>query len=190
MLGNFIGTDVNGTADLGNQSEGVRINNNASNNTIGGTTTEARNIISGNGLDGVEIATAGATGNKVQGNYIGIDVTRSAALGSGDDGVLVVFASNTTIGGTEAGPGNVISGNGTLMGTTGNGITIFGADATGNLVQGDFIGTDFTGTADLGNRRSRTGLPAGSLVRSLDKARWCSLLLGSKLLTTVMILLG
>ena len=158
VQGNFIGTDVNGTSDLANSIEGVIITNNASNNTIGGTSgttpggpcTGACNVISGNNSDGVEIATAGATGNKVQGNYIGTDVTGTVALGNNDHGVNVLFAPNTTIGGTGTGEGNVISANAAFV--SGGGVSIFGSSATGNLVQGNLIGTDVTGTANLGNQ--------------------------------------
>ena len=54
IQGNFIGTDVSGTLDLGNSGDGVRIND-SSGNTIGGTAAGARNIISGNNSDGVEL---------------------------------------------------------------------------------------------------------------------------------------
>jgi uncharacterized protein (UPF0333 family) len=55
VRGNFIGTDARGTEALGNGNDGVRVEEDADNNTIGGTTAAARNIISGNGSDGVEI---------------------------------------------------------------------------------------------------------------------------------------
>ena len=49
--GNYIGTDVTGTVALANALAGVAITAStipASNNTIGGTTPAARNVISGN----------------------------------------------------------------------------------------------------------------------------------------------
>jgi CSLREA domain-containing protein len=46
------------------------------------TTAADRNIISGNTVDGIQINGAGATGNVVQGNYIGLDATGTAALGN------------------------------------------------------------------------------------------------------------
>ena len=54
MSGNFIGTDAGGTVDLGNALAGVLIED-GSDNTIGGTTAGAANVISGNGTDGVAI---------------------------------------------------------------------------------------------------------------------------------------
>ena len=150
VLGNFIGTDVTGLAAVGNSSRGVYVD--GSNNTLGGTIAGARNVISGNGSDGVIIAgvfltgdpvPGGATGNVVQGNFIGINVTGTAPLGNSSDGVLVDSASNNTIGGATPTARNVISANG-------GGVVIEGP-STGNLVQGNYIGTDATGTVDLGN---------------------------------------
>ena len=147
LQGNFIGTDVTGTVDLGNAEEGVAIFG-APDNTIGGTTAGARNIISGNGSgggrDGVAIWFS-ANGNTVQGNFIGTDVTGTADLGNGRDGVSIFAAPDNTVGGTTPGAGNVVSGN------EGAGVRIIGEGANGNIVQGNFIGTDAAGTAAIGN---------------------------------------
>jgi hypothetical protein len=143
IAGNYIGTDVSGTGDLGN-SNGVEIH--APNNTIGGTVAGARNVISGNNV-GIFILFSSATGNQVQGNYIGTDVNGTTDLGN-QFGVAISgtssnnTASENTIGGTAAGARNIISGNSLF------GIQIFGQ---GNLVQGNYIGTDVSGTAELGN---------------------------------------
>jgi parallel beta-helix repeat protein len=141
--GNYIGTDVTGTVDRGNFDDGIRIWN-APGNTVGGTTAEARNVVSGNNDMGVEIILSGATGNKVQGNYIGTDVTGTADLGNSTHGVFINASSNT-IGGSSSGTGNVISGNG------GAGITIHDIGATENQILGNYIGTDVNGTTPLGN---------------------------------------
>ena len=142
--GNFIGTDLTGTADLGNSRSGVYISG-AAGNMIGGTTDGARNVISGNDEEGVVISGGGTTGNMVQGNYIGTDKTGTAALGNFGRGVMISDAANNTIGGTTEAARNVISGNDRP------GVGIYGSGATGNQVQGNYIGTDVTGTADLGN---------------------------------------
>ena len=101
VAGNFIGTDVSGTLDLGSSGDGVRIEN-SSNNMIGGVTAEARNVISGNNSDGVELRGPGASGNLVLGNYIGTDVTGTLDLGNAANGVFFELAPNNTIGGTTA----------------------------------------------------------------------------------------
>jgi len=142
--GNFIGTDASATASLGNDQHGVTIDG-APNNTVGGTAAAARNIISRNGSTGVLIINSGASGNKVQGNYVGTDVTGTAALGNIVSGIAVLSASSNIIGGITAGAGNLISGN------TENGVSISGGN--NNQVLGNFIGTDVTGTKDLGNSK-------------------------------------
>jgi parallel beta-helix repeat protein len=136
---------VHGTADLGNAREGVRIEG-GSGATIGGTTTAARNVASGN--NGFGILLYGTTGATVQGNYAGTNVTGTGAVGNGLDGIGVDGGSNNTIGGTGAGAGNLTSGN------TNQGIAVFGVDftsTTGNVVQGNLVGTNAAGTGTIGN---------------------------------------
>jgi hypothetical protein len=146
VLGNFVGTDATGTADLGNGNDGVEISSGADNNTVGGTAAGTRNVISGNSEDGVHvIGGLLATGNEVQGNFIGTNVTGNVDLGNSGDGVDISQAEDSAIGGTVAAARNIISGNG------GDGVVIFGDDATGNEVQGNFIGTGANGITALGN---------------------------------------
>jgi hypothetical protein len=113
VLGNYIGTDKNGTADLGNSGRGVIIAD-AKDSTIGGTTVGARNVISGNNQHGVQIQTLffNPTGNKVEGNFIGTNASGTGALGNGLDGVQVAGADDNTVGGTASGAGNRIAHNG------------------------------------------------------------------------------
>lgn len=140
VQGNYIGTTASGTLALGN-GVGVGVRD-AAGNTIGGTSPEARNIISGNSFEGVRLH--GASFTVVQGNYIGLDAAGTVALRNRFDGVRVKASSNNTIGGTVPGAGNVISGNGTY------GVRM-NERGTGNTVQGNLIGTDATGSVDLGN---------------------------------------
>jgi CSLREA domain-containing protein len=143
VQGNFLGTDRTGTNPLGNGDDGIELN--GVSNTIGGILAGARNVISGNGFNGIAIFNATASNNLVQGNLIGTDVTGTGRLGNSNDGVLIDSAPGNTIGGTLAGAQNVISSNGRY------GVGIFDPEANGNGIQGNFIGTDITGTADLGN---------------------------------------
>jgi uncharacterized repeat protein (TIGR01451 family) len=141
--GNYIGTDVTGLAALGN-GEGVTIG--SFGNTIGGTAGAAtRNLISGNAMDGVYLQGFFATGNVVEGNFIGTDKTGAAALPNMLNGVDIAGAASNTIGGDLGAASNVISGNGA------NGVLIAFPSATKNVVQGNFIGTDPTGAVALGN---------------------------------------
>ena len=102
--GNLIGTDVTGTLAVGN---GIGIYTSSANTIIGGTVAGARNIISGNTSDGVTI---GGLGSRLEGNFIGVDITGTVALGNGGSGV--VAGNGALIGGTTAAARNVISGNG------------------------------------------------------------------------------
>ena len=142
VVGNEMGTNAAGTAALPNNF-GVEIDQGASSNTIGGIAAGAGNVISGNNDDGVEIAGAGTIGNVVAGNLIGTDITGTVAIANGTGVEVDTAASGNTIGGTAAVARNVIAGNmssGVLIDT-----------ANDNLVEGDFIGTDETGTVGLGN---------------------------------------
>jgi len=105
IQGNFMGTDKNGTAKLGNV-HGVLLFSGCSGNTVGGTVPGARNILSGS-LRGITIAN-GATKNQVVGNYIGTDVTGTVAIGN-VLGISLQSADDNMIGGTTSGSGNVIA---------------------------------------------------------------------------------
>ena len=139
--GNFVGTDVTGTAGLGNDSHGVNIPVGSS-NTVGGTTPGARNVISGNMAQGVKI---GGSFNLVRGNLIGTDASGTLDLGNSGSGVFISGASGNIIGGTVAGARNLISGNDNAGVSLTNG-------SMGSTVLGNFIGTDVTGTFAVGNR--------------------------------------
>ena len=105
MQGNFIGTDVNGAVDLGNTSVGVVIGAGASDNVLGGAEAGARNLISGNDSASVHIDTIGTTGNVIQGNFIGTDVTGTLALGNVFEGIFIGGGtSNNVVGGLHLEP--------------------------------------------------------------------------------------
>jgi CSLREA domain-containing protein len=107
--GNFIGTDADGTGDLGNTFRGVSVTN-GDNNVVGGPLPGARNLISGNGSSGVVVFCCGDNSNLIQGNYIGTDRNGTAALPNDEDGVTISGDSHSnTVGGTEPGEGNLIS---------------------------------------------------------------------------------
>ena len=151
VRGNLVGTNASGTGAIPNRTAGIGITSN--NNTIGGATAAARNVVSGNGLGavfapGVQIFFA-ASGNQVLGNYIGTDITGTLSLPNNSSGVVVSdTATNNIIGGDVAGAGNVISGNGN-NGQFGVGVQLNGGSA--NVVLGNLIGTNAAGTAAVPN---------------------------------------
>jgi hypothetical protein len=144
IQGNYIGTNAAGTAAVANQY-GLVIY--SSGNVVGGLTTGARNVISGNTTAGIYVNIYdGGSDTQVQGNYIGTDATGTVALGNPSG--IYIYGGRAVIGGTAAGAGNVISGNGSP--TTGIGIYL-GVGASGSQVQGNYIGTQADGISPLGN---------------------------------------
>jgi titin len=142
VAGNRIGLAPSGAAD-GNAAVGVAITDGSRANTIGGTTAAARNVISANGEGVVVIGASNA--NKLMGNYVGLVPGGGSALGNTNAGIRIADGSkNNVVGGTTAGAGNVISGNG-------GGMNINGAGTTGTVVAGNFIGTTASGGAALPN---------------------------------------
>jgi hypothetical protein len=90
-------------------------------------------------------------GSFIQGNYIGTDVTGTKAIGN-YDGIYIDSSAGNLIGGTGAGQGNVISGNnriGLYVGTNNESV----GTAKGNLIQANFVGTDYTGSTSLGTQQ-------------------------------------
>jgi len=143
VRGNYIGTSADGESDLGNGGLGVWIFD-APNNDIGGTVAGSRNVISGNSSGGILIQ-AGASGNDIQGNYIGTDDDGNQDLGNSGQGLDIDDSPDTVVGGATVSARNVISGN------QSNGVLITGSGATGTIIRGNYIGTNATGTAALGN---------------------------------------
>ncbi len=142
--GNLIGTDINGTRDLGNTGGGIAINK-APSNTVGGPVSKARNVISGNNGYGIAITSNSATGNQVYNNLIGTNITGTFAISNTGSGIYIDAPMNL-IG--AASMGNLISGNG------GDGVFIDFTEASGNQVLGNKIGTNLTGTAAIPNQLS------------------------------------
>ncbi|HEY0156947.1 MAG TPA: hypothetical protein VGF28_06595 [Thermoanaerobaculia bacterium] len=157
VQGNFIGVDATGTVAVANGTPGISIQG-SDDSRIGGTLPGEGNVISGNGHEGVSISGSFGggsdhpVGNVLQGNRVGTDVTGTALVPNGSFGVSLFGARNTVVGGAEADARNIISGN------AWSGVAVGGwcsSDACGpaedNVVAGNFIGTDISGTLDFGN---------------------------------------
>ena len=153
VLGNLVGTDLNGAIELGNVGAGIGLNG-APLNTVGGPASGAGNLVSGNGGDGLLIGGDGAFRNLAQGNRIGTNALGTLAIPNVEDGVAINGGRSNTIGGAAAGAGNLISGNAS------DGIEL-GGGSSGNLVQGNRIGTNALGTLAIGNLENGVRLDAG-----------------------------
>jgi hypothetical protein len=129
---------------------GVGIYDSAQNNTIGGSGPGEGNVISDNGV-GVAMIT-GARGNVVKGNHIGTDASGTAAVPNAVGVVIHNACLDNTIGGSGPGEGNVISGNAQT------GVEIMDYGSNGNVVEGNYIGTDASGTVAIPNH---TGVTIG-----------------------------
>lgn len=141
--GNFIGTNAPGTAAVANAEDGVVIQDDASDNQVGGLSASTRNVIAGNERNGVSLL-SGAEDNAVVGNYIGTNASGTGAVPN-ETGVDIAFGAsiNNSIGGPQDGAGNLVSGN------EFDGILINNS-AGPNTVQGNRVGLDADGNA-LGN---------------------------------------
>ncbi|MEK6321650.1 MAG: HYR domain-containing protein [Acidobacteriota bacterium] len=152
--GNFIGTNATGTFALANTQDGVFISG-GSNNTVGGTTSAARNVISGN-RNGIQIS-GGGTGNLVRGNFIGTNAGGTSGLGNSINGVQINGSSNNAVGAVGSASSNTIAFNGAagVAVTSGNGNAILSNSIFLNGGLGIDLGTpgvtpNDTGDPDVG----------------------------------------
>ena len=149
IAGNFLGTDPTGSSVPGSQNQGVELNG-GSGALIGGTAPGDRNVISGNISANILLGDFPAPNTVIKGNLIGLNAAGTAALSGGSPygGIYVRFGTGVQIGGLTAAERNVISGHpqsGIVFGHT-----VSGSAAQGTI-QGNFIGTDVTGTQPIGN---------------------------------------
>lgn len=148
VYGNIIGLRANGTTAMGSNGVGVLVFE-SSNCNVGAGFTATRNIISGN-YDGVSIHSG--TGNKVRGNYIGMDHTGTTIVPGQRYGVLITKSSSGNfVGGDATGQGNLISGN-----ITGVGCIITGPG--GNTIWGNTIGPQLNGTSNVTGNTQTIGV--------------------------------
>ena len=164
VAGNYIGTNLSGTEAVANGADGILINDagngTATGNRIGGTAsvtpdgpcTGECNLVSGNGYNGIGVWHAGAPNNIVEGNFVGVNAAGSWVIRNANIGVELNETPNNTVGGTTAAARNILSGN------AGAGVFITGAASTGNLVTGNYIGVNSTGSYSLNNLVGGVGI--------------------------------
>src|SRR5437868_10229157 len=149
IQGCYIGTN-NTATQVAPNDYGI-FSDTTSNNLIGGTTGAARNIISGNRFSGVSFSEPNpsniqTTGNVIQGNYVGTDVSGTLALpnctAGGSSAGIFLISNNAKIGGLEPGAGNLVSGN------AGDGVSSTGS---GILFAGNKVGVAISGKTAVGN---------------------------------------
>ena len=138
LAGCFIGTDVSGTVAVPNGRAVHAVL--TPNFRVGGPSPADRNLISGNSVAGISVSDS--ADSLIEGNLIGTDITGAARLGNNADGIFVGINC----------PGTVIRGN-VIADAQWNGMQVGYASGTthGITVEGNWIGTDVTGTLNLGN---------------------------------------
>jgi titin len=151
ISGNHIGLDPAGNSAPGNGFSGIYLAQGAHQNGVGGPVPAQRNVIAGNGWEGIGIHGPNTRENVVLGNYIGTDATGESARPNALDGVRVYGGAHDNRIGLlldDVEPdsfGNLISGN------RRDGVRIAGVGSDGNRLWANFIGTTRRGTVGLAN---------------------------------------
>ena len=162
VAGNLIGTTAAGTSAMGTNGFGVGIFNGAAANVIGGTTTIAGNVISGNTGYGVYVSDLGTSNNIIEGNLVGTGIAGTNAIPNASFGIGVWSgAAGNVIGGSAAGARNVVSG--TVVGSIGFGYGITLGGAISNSVEGNYIGTDISGKSAVPNVGPAVAIYSGAV---------------------------
>lgn len=161
VIGNLIGTDPTGSKAVPNGT-GVLFSN-ATSNTVGGISTPDRNVISGNNVYDIWFR-LNSNNNLVAGNYFDTDKTGTFSLPgtppSQNSPIPVTInledgASANTIGGSLAQGGNLIE-------PKSIGVSMTGPAVTANVVSGNLIGVDASGTRAIIPNNFATGILIGS----------------------------
>ncbi|MEI7594975.1 MAG: T9SS type A sorting domain-containing protein [Bacteroidota bacterium] len=142
FVGNYLGCNYDGTQRKGNYNA-IEIISGANYNQVGGRLPEERNLVSGNEYAGIRISDAHH--NLVINNFVGVNRTGTEELHNYDGITVEGAGAYNQIGGDSVCERNVTSGN------VAYGVDIFGVGCIGNVVQGNFIGTDATGSYAIPN---------------------------------------
>lgn len=166
LQGNIVGLSASGAQAIPNGMHGLVIRNGASGNRIGAfgdnnATLEPlrRNVFSGNNGRGIVIRDSSSQLNRVLGNFIGTDTSGLVAIGNAMAGVQISSSATNTIGSSGSGR-NVISGQSSA--TSGFGVEITGADASGNIVRNNLIGLGADGTTRVPNAAGGVSISGGA----------------------------
>jgi len=154
---NYAGTDITGSVGIGNGAEGIRITS-SSNIDVGGTAAGEGNLASFNGSDGISIGEANDV--RIYGNIAGLNAAGDSILGNGFAGIAISAGTNILVGSLTGTGRNIVSGN-----SFGG---IFSGFGTGNIIEGNRVGTNAAGTAAMGNLDTGIEISSdsGTIVRS------------------------
>lgn len=158
IAGNFIGTNPLGNAAEPNQNDGIHVSNSSS-SVIGGTTPGARNVVSGNEIDGIHIVGSTgspATGNLIEGNFVGVNAAGTGSVGIKAIGGEAGTPAGNFVGGIEISGGNANTVGGAMAGARNVvGFNVYGImldnGGENNVVQGDYVGVGADASTPVGN---------------------------------------
>ncbi len=169
ISGNYIGPDPTGMLDLGNISDGVQIRSGATYNVVGTDGNDGNgdvgdafewNLISGNNAFGVRIQDTDSNNNTVAGNWVGLNEAGDGTITNGSAGIFITNnAQHNLVGTNSDGKSDDLERN-IASGNYSDGLLI--TNAHFNDLVGNWIGTDSTGTAALGNRLSGIAIYGGA----------------------------
>ena len=166
IRGNLIGTNAAGTGAVCNETVGIAISSGSTSNIIGGIDSGARNVISGNCGSGISLSGSGAvaSGNTIEANLIGTDITGISAVPNAGAGIKLDDGGgqgtrNTVVGGVGTASANVIAMNG------GDGVEVAGALSVENTIRSNSI----FGNGGLGIDLGASGItPNDPLTSDMD----------------------
>jgi len=142
IVGNYIGCNYNATDTLGN-THGIYILSGPHDNVVGGNSFALRNIVSGNNHVGIRVVNS--NNNTIQGNFVGLNRNGNASLRNYDGISIEGTSKYNLIGGYTSAARNYVAGN------MAYGIPVFGAGCDYNIIAGNYVGTDTTGTFAVQN---------------------------------------
>ena len=122
------------------------------------SSNQVKNIsFQGFNWNGLTLEYADATNNTIAGCWLGLDDTGTNTAPNALQGILIFDgASGNFVGGTNALARNVLSGN------TQYGVLISGTNTAGNVILGNYIGTDAGGSLMVSNALGGVFLAAGT----------------------------
>ncbi len=139
---NYVGCNYNATDTLSN-THGIELLSGPYHNTIGGSSISDRNIFSGNNHVGIRVVNSNS--NIIKGNYVGLNRTGDGAVRNFDGISIEGTSKYNLIGGYTSAERNYVSGNDAY------GIPVFGTGCSYNIIVGNYVGTDITGTDSIPN---------------------------------------
>jgi uncharacterized repeat protein (TIGR01451 family) len=155
LEGNYLGLGPDGTTPAANRT-GITLGSGLVQNlAIGGTSPASKNVISGNNESGIYQSGGEFHTSQVFGNFIGTNASGLASVSNGLNGCELSVITDSYIGSSTAGAGNLVSGNGA------SGI-LFRSRISNCLTAGNNIGVDATGATRLANGGSGITLTTSS----------------------------